>query len=39
MCKEKKRVGEKREWMILFIILLDSLYYFIELYLKIKTKI
>ena len=34
--KEKKIVNEKRERRILFIILLDSLYYFIESYVKIK---
>ena len=28
----------KRERIILFIILLDSLYYFIRLYVKIKTE-
>ena len=28
----------KREGIILFIILLDSLYYFIGLYVKIKTE-
>ena len=34
---EKKRIRGKREWSIFFIIiLLGSLYYFIELYVKIK---
>ena len=37
VCEEKKRVGKKR--IILFIILLGSLYYFIGLYVKIKTEI
>ena len=36
VCEEKKRVGGTRERIVLFIILLDSLYYFIRLYLKIK---
>ena len=35
--EEKKIVGGKREIRILFIILLGSLYYFIGLYVKIKT--
>ena len=36
----KKRIGAKREWSIFFyIILLGSLYYFIELYVKIKNVI
>ena len=39
VCEEKEMVGVKREIKILFIILLDSLYYFIGLYIKIKTKI
>ena len=38
VCEEKKIVGGKREIKILFIILLGSLYYFIRLYVKIKTK-
>ena len=29
VCEEKKRVGGTRERIILFIILLDNLYYFI----------
>ena len=37
VCEEKKIVGGKREIKIIFIILLDSLYYFIGLYVKIKT--
>ena len=37
VCEEKEMVGVKREIKILFIILLDSLYYFIGLYVKIKT--
>ena len=36
VCEKKKWVG-KKERIILFIILLGSLYYFIELYVKIKT--
>ena len=36
VCEEKKRAEEKRKRTILFIILLGSLYYFIELYVKIK---
>ena len=39
VCKEKKIVKEKGERRILLIILLGSLYYFIELYVKIKIKI
>ena len=35
-CEEKKWVG-KRERIIYYIILLGSLYYFIELFVKIKT--
>ena len=38
MCEEKKRVGGKRERIILFIFLLGSLYYFIVLYVKIKNR-
>ena len=38
LCEEKKIVGEKKEKIILFIILLGDLYYFIELYVKIKTE-
>ena len=37
MYEEKKIIGGTREIRILFIILLGSLYYFIELYVKIKT--
>ena len=37
MCEEKKRVGKKREKST-FIILLRNLYYFVGLYVKIKTK-
>ena len=37
VCEEKKIVGGKREIRILFSILLGNLYYFIELYVKIKT--
>ena len=36
--EEKKIVGGKREIKIFFIILLDSLFYFIGLYVKIKTR-
>ena len=36
MCEEKKKVGGKR---VFFIILLDSLYYFIGLYVKIRIEI
>ena len=36
VCEEKKRVGGKRERIVLFIILLGSLYYFIGLYVKVK---
>ena len=36
VCEEKKIVGGKREIRILFSILLGNLYYFIELYVKIK---
>ena len=39
MCKEKKIVKEKGERRILLIILLGSLYYFIELYVKIKIEL
>ena len=39
MCEEKKIVRGKRERIILFIILLSSLYYFIEFYVKIKIRI
>ena len=39
VCEEKKIVGRKREIIIFFIILLGSLYYFIGLYVKIKTEI
>ena len=38
VCEEKKIVGEKKEIRILLIILLGSLYYFIGLYVKIKTE-
>ena len=38
MCEEKNRVGGKREKIILFIILLDNLYYFIKFYVKIKIE-
>ena len=38
VCKEKEIVGGKKERTVLFIILLSSLYYFIELYVKIKTE-
>ena len=37
MYEEKKIIGGTREIRIFFIILLGSLYYFIELYVKIKT--
>ena len=37
VAEEKKREGGKREREILFIVLLGSLYYFIGLYVKIKT--
>ena len=37
VCEEKKWVERKSERIILYIILLSSLYYFIELYVKIKT--
>ena len=36
VCEEKKIVRGKRERIILFIILLASLYYFIKFYVKIK---
>ena len=38
--EEKKRVERKREWKntFYFIILLGSLYYFIGLYIKIRTR-
>ena len=36
--EEKKIVGGKRETKILFIILLDGLFYFIGLYVKIKNR-
>ena len=39
VCEKKKIVEGKRERIILFIILLGSLYYFIGLYIKIKTEI
>ena len=35
--EEKKIMGGKREIKIFFIILLDGLFYFIGLYVKIKT--
>ena len=38
VCKEKKIVGGKKEIKIPFITLLGSLYYFIGLYVKIKTE-
>ena len=37
VCEEKKTMSGKREIIIFFIILLSSLYYFIGLYVKIKT--
>ena len=36
LCVKRKNERGKRNKIILFIILLDSLYYFIELYVKIK---
>ena len=36
VCEEKNRVRGKREKIVLLIIWLDSLYYFIGLYVKIK---
>ena len=38
VCEEKKIVGGKREKNVFFFIWLGSLYYFIRLYVKIKTK-
>ena len=37
VCEEKKRMRGKRKRIVFFIILLGSLYYFIGLYVKIKT--
>ena len=37
LCVKRKSEWGKRERIILVIILLDNLYYFIELYVKIKT--
>ena len=37
VCEKKKIVEGKREIRMFFIILLSSLYYFIGLYIKIKT--
>ena len=36
LCVKRKSKREKRKKIILFIILLGNLYYFIELYVKIK---
>ena len=38
VCEEKQIVGGKREIKIFYFILLGSLYYFIELTVKIKTE-
>ena len=38
MCNEKKDIGGKREIKIIFIILLSSLYYFVDLYIKLKLE-
>ena len=38
LCVKRKSEWEKRERIILVIILLGSLYYFIGLYVKIKTR-
>ena len=38
VCEEKKIVRGKREIRIFIIILLGCLYYFIGLYIKIKTE-
>ena len=38
MYEEKKIIGGTREIRIFFIILLNSLYYFIGLYVKIKIQ-
>ena len=38
LCVKRKSEWGKRERIILFIILLGSLYYFIGLYVKIKIK-
>ena len=38
LCVKRKCEWGKRERIILFIILLGNLYYFIGLYVKIKTK-
>ena len=37
LCVKRKSESEKRERIIFFIILLRSLYYFIRLYVKIKS--
>ena len=39
VCEEKKWEGGKKERIVLYIILLSSLYYFIGLYVKIKTEV
>ena len=39
VCEEKKIAGRKRKKIIFFIILLNNLYYFTELYIKIKIEI
>ena len=38
LCVKRKSEQGKRKKIILFIILLGNLYYFIELYVKIKTR-
>ena len=38
VCEEKNRVRGKREKIVLLIIWLNSLYYFIGLYVKIKIR-
>ena len=37
VCVWREKVSEEKDRIILFIILLGSLYYFIGLYVKIKT--